>query len=74
MRECCIEGDVSLGRDDLDSRDEDRGRTDGFEPSSEVGGLLAGPRDEDAFILEGEHDSKDKYIRKEPNRNGLAAV
>jgi len=43
------------GRDDLDGGDEDGGRAEGFEPGSEVGGLVAGSSDEDALVGEWLH-------------------
>ena len=45
-----VEWGVGFGRGDLDSGDEDGGRAEGFELSGEVGGLVAGSRDEDAFV------------------------
>ena len=43
---------MGCGRDDLDGGDEDGGRAEGFEPGGEVGGLMAGSGDEDAFTGE----------------------
>ena len=43
------------GRDDLDGGDSHGGRAEGFELGGEIGGLVAGSGDEDAFIGQGWH-------------------
>ena len=48
-----VEGGEGVGWDDLDGGDEDGGRAEGFELGGEVGGLVAGSGDEDAFVFEG---------------------
>jgi hypothetical protein len=50
-----VEGGVGCGRDDLDGGDEDGGRAESFELGGEIGGLVAGSGDEDAFASEGQH-------------------
>ena len=45
-----VEGSEGGWGDDLDGGDEDGGRAEGFELGGEVGGLVAGAGDEDAFV------------------------
>src|SRR5271170_3894217 len=53
--EGAVEERVGFGWDDLDCGYEDGARAKGFELGGEVGGLVAGARDEDAFVFELEH-------------------
>ena len=48
-------GAKDVGGDDFDGGDEDGGRAEGFELGGELGGLVAGSGDEDAFVGEGRH-------------------
>jgi hypothetical protein len=50
-----VERSVGRRRDDLDGGNEDGGRAESFEVGGEVGGLVAGSGDEDAFVSEGKH-------------------
>jgi hypothetical protein len=50
-----VEGGKGCGGDDFDGGDEDGGRAECFELGGEVGGLVAGAGDEDAFVGEGQH-------------------
>jgi len=55
LGEGAVEKRVGFGRDDLDRWYEDGARAKGFELGGEVGGLVAGACDEDAFVFELEH-------------------
>ena len=48
--EGCVEGGEGGGGDDFDGGDYDGGGSEGFELGGEVGGLVAGSGDEDAFV------------------------
>ncbi|MCU1252324.1 MAG: hypothetical protein JWQ49_5353 [Edaphobacter sp.] len=50
-----VQGSEGGGGSDFDGRDEDGGRAEGFEACGEIGGLLAGPGDENALVGQGWH-------------------
>ena len=57
-----VEWVVGFGGDDFDGGDEDRGSAEGFKLVGEVGGLMAGPGDEDALVVEGGHSLCVLYV------------